>query len=128
MDDCIFCNIVEGKIPSVKIWEDDEFMAILDKFPATRGQTLIIPKEHEEYILNLDDEIYNRLFNVAKKISKAIDKSLNTLRTCFVVEGFAVPHVHLRLHPCYEKKLLLEGKEASNSELIGVSEKIKSAL
>ena len=46
MSDCIFCKIAKGEIPSVKIWEDDEFFAILDLFPNTKGMTLVIPKSH----------------------------------------------------------------------------------
>jgi histidine triad (HIT) family protein len=122
---CIFCKIIKGEIPPVKIWEDKKCIVILDKFPATKGQSLVIPKKHEEYIMNLDDETYNHLFNIAKKISKALDSSLKTFRTCFVVEGFAVPHVHIRLHPCYESRLLLAGKEENNENLQEVAKKIK---
>ncbi len=125
---CIFCKILKKEIPSVKLYEDDLCMVILDKFPATKGQSLIIAKTHEPYILNLDDKTYNHLFQTAKKISRAIDKSLGTLRTCFVVEGFEVPHVHIRLHPAYEKALKTKGVEAADKDLAATAKKIKKKI
>lgn len=126
--ECIFCKIVRGEIPSHKLYEDDKCVVILDKFPATKGQTLVITKEHKDYIFDLDNETYSHLFKIARKISKAIDKSLKPLRTCIVVEGFMVPHVHIRLHPSYETHISLEGKEASNEELEGVAKKLKMLI
>ena len=125
---CIFCRIIRGEIPSVKLYEDDYCIVILDKFPATKGQSLVISKEHKDYIFNLDEETYNHLFEVAKNISKTIDNSLNTVRTCLIVEGFEVPHAHIRLHPAYEKRLILIGKEASDVELREIADKIKENL
>ena len=122
--DCIFCKIIEGKIPSVKLYEDDKCFVILDNFPATEGQSLVMSKKHESYIINLDDDVYKHLFIVAKNISRKIDNSLKTLRTCFVVEGFEIDHVHIRLHPCYENKLLTKGTRASKEELETVRDKI----
>ena len=59
MDDCLFCKIIKGDIPSVKIWEDDNHIAILDAFPNTKGATLVIPKKHyDSYIFDMDDQIY----------------------------------------------------------------------
>ena len=127
-DNCIFCKIIEGRIYSVKLYEDNICLVILDKFPATKGQSLVIPKKHESYIINLEDKDYNHIFSVAKKISKAIDISLNALRTCYVVEGFEVDHAHIRLHPAYEKRLLLEGKEETNEELKKIREIIIKKL
>jgi diadenosine tetraphosphate (Ap4A) HIT family hydrolase len=56
MTDCIFCAIAEGKSPAFKIWENDEFMAFLDLFPNTKGQSLVIPKKHYESDLFLVDD------------------------------------------------------------------------
>lgn len=119
---------MSGEIPSTKIYEDEQCSAILDKFPATEGQALIIPKRHAEYIMQENDETYTHLFLVAKKVAHAIDSSLKPLRTCIVVEGFEVPHAHIRLHPAYEKKLLTQGKMEDDIHLRKTAEKIKKNL
>ncbi len=126
--DCIFCKIAKGEIKSVWLFEDKFCFVMLDKFPGTKGQALVIPKKHVNYILDVDDEIYIHLFKVAKKIGKAIDKSLKSERTCILVEGFDVPHTHVRLHPTYGKGLIRNGKMAEDEELKKVSEKIKKCL
>lgn len=127
-DDCIFCKILKGDVPAVQVYEDDICVVLMDKFPATKGQSLVVPKKHDDYIVDLDDETYNHLFSVAKKIAKATDAALETVRTCFVVEGFMVPHVHIRLHPSYKKHLEMHGREANDEELKDIAEKIKAKL
>lgn len=126
--DCVFCKIAQGKIPVSKIYEDEICIVIPDKFPGSRGQSLVIPKKHESYIVRLDDITYNHLWKIAKKMAMAIDKSFKTVRTCFVVEGFEVPHVHIRLHPAYEKKMNMSGPEATKEELNSITKKIKENL
>ena len=126
--DCIFCKIIEGNIQSKKLYEDNKCIVILDKFPATNGQSLVIAKKHTDYIFDLDDVTYSHLFKITKKIGKAIDKALKPERTCILVEGLDVPHVHVRLHPTYGKGFVRNGKEASEEELEKTSEKIKSKL
>ena len=70
MSDCIFCKIVAGEIPSVKIWEDDGFIAILDAFPACKGQVLVIPKRHyDSDIFLMSDDVYASLMLVTKKVA-----------------------------------------------------------
>ena len=70
MSDCIFCKIIAGEISSVKIWENDEFVAILDAFPACRGQTLVIPKRHyDSDIFLMDDDVYTLLMLATKEVS-----------------------------------------------------------
>ncbi len=130
METCIFCKIIRKEIPTNILYEDNEILAFLDIFPASEGQTLVIPKKHAKYIFDIEEKEYINLFLKAKKITKAIDKSLHPIRTCIVVEGFAVDHVHIRLHPCYEKHLNLKPVEPkpSKEELEKVEKKIKSAL
>ncbi len=130
MNDCIFCKIIKGEVPCYKIYEDDDCLVILDVFPATKGQSLVLSKKHEAYMINLDDKTYSKLFLVAKKISKAIDKSLSTIKTAIVVEGFQVDHVHIRLHPCYEKRLLLHTMDPrpTDEEYKVALEKIRKSL
>ncbi|MEK6907559.1 MAG: HIT family protein [Nanoarchaeota archaeon] len=130
MNNCVFCKIVNNKIPSIKIYEDTNILAFLDVTPCSKGQTLVIPKKHEGYIFNLKESEYTDLFLKSKKIAKVIDRAFNTIRTCMVIEGFAVDHIHVRLHPCYEKYLNLKPMQPkpTNEELNEIASKIKSLL
>ena len=75
MSDCVFCKIVAGEIPSVKIWEDENYLAILDAFPACKGQTLVLPKRHiHSDIFVLSDEDYASLLIAAKKLVALLKK------------------------------------------------------
>jgi histidine triad (HIT) family protein len=125
----IFEKIIDGEIPSAKIYEDDICMSILDKFPNTEGQVLVIPKKPVDYIFDLDNETYNHIFLIAKKIGSALDKVIDPKRTCIVVEGFEVPHVHIKLYPVKNTSLSLSpGEEASDEDLAQLAEKLKKAL
>ena len=102
MEDCVFCKIVNGKIPSVKIYEDKNFIAILDKFPNVKGMTLIIPKKHfDSYVFDMKDKDYIDLMKVSKKVAKRLDKKLNVKRTALIMEGLGVNHAHIKLYPLY---------------------------
>jgi len=99
MTDCIFCKIVKGEIPSIKIFEDEKHLAFLDVNPINVGHTLLIPKTHTDYIFDLNDDEYCKLMLNAKKIAKILKTKLNTKRVGIVVEGFAVSHAHVHLIP-----------------------------
>lgn len=102
MDNCIFCKIVSGDLPSVKIWEDEEFMAILDINPNTKGVTLLITKEHfDSYINDMPEDIYLKYFAAAREISKKLEKGLKVKRVALVVEGLGVNHAHIKLYPIH---------------------------
>jgi len=129
----IFTKIINREVPGHFIYEDDYCVAILDKFPAVKGQSLIIPKKDIDYAFDLDDETYLHLFQVAKKVGKASDKALDAERTCLVVEGFDVPHVHIKIFPMQDTKKALgfimhERKEATDEELAIVATQIQAAL
>ena len=100
--DCIFCKIVAGEIPSYKIYEDEDFIGILDVFPNTKGMTLVIPKEHyDSYAFEMPEEIYSKFFLTAKKLGKMIDEKLGVVRTALVMEGMGVNHAHIKLYPLH---------------------------
>lgn len=131
----IFTKIIEREIPGQFVYEDDMCVAVMDKFPSLDGQVLVILKREVDYVFDMTDEEYQHLFLVAKKIARAIDKSLETARTCLVVEGFEVPHVHIKLYPFRELpeggslgERLKTTSEKSDEELQKVAEKIKTAL
>lgn len=100
--DCIFCKIVLGEIPSFKIWEDEEYLAILDGFPNTKGQTLVMPKKHyDSYVFDMDTEVYSRFMIFAKDVAKMLEKRLRVYRIALVMEGMGVNHAHLKLYPLH---------------------------
>jgi histidine triad (HIT) family protein len=122
MSASIFTKIINRTIPAHFVYEDEHCIAILDKFPAVKGQTLVIPKKEVDYAFDLDDDTYIHLFKTAKMIAKASDKAFNAERTCLVVEGFEVPHVHIKIYPMVDTKtalgnILPNGSEASDEEL-----------
>jgi len=99
---CIFCKIIKGEIPSVKIWEDKNFLAILDVFPNTKGMTLVMPKKHfDSEVFEIDDKKYKDLFLAAKKVSKILKKGLKVNRVAMVMEGMGVNHAHIKLYPLH---------------------------
>ena len=75
MEDCIFCKIIAGEIPSTAVYEDEDFKAILDVGPAARGHVIIIPKKHAANIYELEDEDAAKVFPIAKKIATALKKT-----------------------------------------------------
>ena len=97
--DCIFCKIIKGEIPAVKLWEDEKFFVFLDKSPINPGHTLVLPKKHTDYIFDLNDKEYTELMLKAKEVAKILKKKLNPKRVGMAVEGFFVPHVHIHLVP-----------------------------
>ena len=102
MENCIFCKIAKGEIDSAKIWEDDEFLAILDVNPNTKGMTLVLTKNHyDSYAFDMPDDIYQRLMLVSKKVAKILEKGLEVKRVTLVMEGMGVNHSHIKLYPLY---------------------------
>lgn len=129
----IFTKIIDREVPSHILYEDDTCIAILDAFPAVLGQTLVIPKKEISYIYDLDDDTYLHICRIAKRLAHALDAALNTARTCTVVEGFEVPHVHIKLYPVATTtvplgEILPQGTKASDDDLKTAADKIKPFL
>ena len=78
-DDCIFCKLANGEIPTNALYEDDIVKVIFDARPAAKGHVLILPKEHFDNIYELDDDTAAHVFKVAAKISKAYKKALDLI-------------------------------------------------
>lgn len=106
-EDCIFCKIVKGIVPSYKIWEDSEHMAFLTPFPNTEGFSVVITKEHyPSYAFDLPDDVLNKLVLATKKVGKLIDAGFDDVgRTGMIFEGFGVDHVHAKLFPMHGTKI-----------------------
>ncbi len=116
-NDCLFCKIVSGDIPSYKIYEDEIVIAFLDINPDSNGHTLIIPKKH---YLDMDDmplDTLNHIFKVAKELKVKLDSKLNTDGLTFVQNNGdiqEVKHFHLHLKPYYKDNKLKSVEEIYN--------------
>jgi len=135
MNDCIFCKIIKGEIPSTKIYEDNNFLAFLDIAPVNFGHTLIIPKEHFKDTLETPDEILSELIIVGKRIGGALIKSLpaegfNLSTNNGEVAGQVVFHTHFHIIPRRVDDGLTHWpkKEYKEGEAGEVAEKIKKAI
>lgn len=95
----IFSRIVNGEIPCYKVAESEKYFAFLDISPMTKGHTLVIPKEEEDYIFNLDDDTYSGLMLFAKRVASAVEAAMPCKRVGVAVMGMEVPHVHVHLIP-----------------------------
>ncbi len=90
MNSCIFCRIASGEADSAKIWEDDEFLAILDTNPNTKGMSLVLTKEHRgSYAFDMKDDVYKRFMLASKKVGKILEKALGVKRVAMVAEVWA---------------------------------------
>ena len=104
---CVFCKILDGVIPSVKIYEDEDFAIILDIGPATFGHALVIPKNHYANLYEMPDEMLAKVMSLAKvwgkKLVKAFDADgLNLVQNNGLAAGQTVFHYHLHLIPRYD--------------------------
>ena len=135
-NECIFCNIIEGKIDSATIFENSEFKVILDKFPSTKGHTLIMPKEHVENVFEMDSEMASKLYGLATHIAKVLKQKLNCdgmnfLQNNGAVAGQTVNHFHLHLIPRYEgdnTKISWDVVQMEDSELEEFATEIRNAI
>ncbi len=95
----IFSRIINREIPGHIVAESDEYIAFLDINPLVMGHCLVVPKQEVDYIYDLDDETLAGLNVFAKKVAKALEKSVNCLRIGVAVIGLEVPHTHIHLVP-----------------------------
>lgn len=103
---CVFCKIINGEIPSYKIYEDDNAIAILDISQATLGHTLILPKKHYENILEIPTETLASLASTVKNVTNILQTKLNPegfniLNNCGQAAGQTVMHFHIHIIPRY---------------------------
>ena len=105
-DDCIFCKIANGEIPSRTLYEDEKFRVILDLSPATRGHALIMPKDHASNLYELPEESAGAVMVLAKKLAAAMNErlqcdGLNLVQNNGEAAGQTVSHFHLHMIPRY---------------------------
>lgn len=135
-DDCIFCKIANGEIPSHTLYEDDDFRVIFDIGPATKGHALILVKEHADNVFELSDEKASKVFMLAKKMAAVMKEAFNAdgfniFQNNGECAGQTVYHFHMHLIPRYEGdnafKFWKSGK-AEEDVLIELEKKVKELL
>ena len=126
-DDCIFCKLANGDIPTNTIYEDDEFRVIMDAAPATKGHALVLPKNHYADIYEIDPDVLGRAIQVGQKVVKHATKVLQNNGTA---AGQTVFHYHLHLIPRYADMdnaqiLTWPEKEGDADAIKAISESLK---
>ncbi len=129
---CIFCDIIDGKIPSSKVYEDDDVLAILDVSQVTYGHTLVMPKKHIENILEADEDTVVKCSKAISSLSKQIVHNTgavgcNILNNCGEVAGQTVQHLHFHIIPRYSENdcVSFTFNESPKQDLNEVLEKVK---
>lgn len=137
MDDCIFCKIIKGEIPSSKVYEDDDVLAILDISQVTRGHTLVISKKHCSNFLSTPKEDMHKVMDVAQRIGQvAISvlgaKGVNILTNVNEEAGQTIMHFHVHVIPRYVRdsgfQITFKNGEFDKTMLPALADKIKSNL
>lgn len=130
MDDCIFCKIIKGDIPSFKVFENENYLAFLSIAPIKPGHTLVIPKKHSEYIFEMEDGELSGLMAASKPVAKILQEKLQpkTGKIGVMVAGLEVAHTHIHLIPMdAEGDLSFEkASPTSNQRLTDMLEILKS--
>lgn len=136
MNDCIFCKLANGEIPTNTVFEDENFRVILDAAPANLGHCLVLPKSHAKDIFEMPQELTEKAFGVAKKIAEAIKKSglaenVNILQNNGELAGQTVSHFHVHVIPRLENDdVVIKSKavDVDDEKTTNVIKSIKSAL
>ena len=136
MEKDVFCRIIDGEIPSYRLYEDDDVIAILDISQVTKGHTLVISKKHYENFLATPKEVMHKVMDVAQRIGQAQittlnAKGVNILTNCYPEAGQTVMHFHVHVIPRYEKNdgFCLEMKENEDDlNLPSICESIRNNI
>ena len=127
--DCLFCKIIEGSIPSEKIYEDDEVMVFLDIKPTTNGDSLVVPKKHYKDFLSVPNDLLIHMYDVIKKLYPLYQERLHCdgLTICHNTDyGQEIKHFHIHFIPRYKDD---EVKYLSNKDILldlkDIQEKLK---
>lgn len=127
----IFTKIVKGEIPCHKIAESDDFLAFLDIFPLAKGHVLVIPKVETDSIFDVEENNYAKLWVFARKVAKAIEKSIPCKRVGVAVIGLEVPHAHIHLIPLQSVEDINFSRpklKLAPEEFQSIAEKIKAQI
>ena len=133
-EECIFCKIIDGQIPSHKIYENDSLLAFLDIFPLNYGHTVVVPKKHYYNFLDMPEDDMGDFFKDLKKITALFMKKLkidgfNLVQNNFPAAGQVIPHLHFHIIPRMKGDghlRMVPGKiQAKDEDLRKIVQKIK---
>ena len=133
-DNCIFCKLANGQIPTNSIYEDDDFKVILDAAPAAKGHAIIHTKTHAANLFELPEEYGEKIFAIAKKCGKAIKETynydgLNVLQNNGEAAGQTVFHLHVHLIPRMNNdKININWQQGESTDGETVAEEIKKNI
>ncbi len=131
MENCIFCKIIQGEIPSEKIYEDETILAFLDINPVNYGHTLVITKDHYPTIQDVPEAVLGKVFTKSKQLMKKVKESMKADFVALAVVGLDVPHFHVHLVPRYFNDGMANfwpTKKYKEGELKETGEKIRNSL
>ncbi|KYG90696.1 HIT family protein [Metasolibacillus sp. FSL H7-0170] len=137
MSECLFCKIIDGSIPSIKVYEDEHVYAFMDIMPLTKGHTLLIPKKHCRDLFEMPEDVASHLYAAAPKVAKAIQSAfnpigLNTVNNNGAAAGQTVFHYHLHFIPRYDEtdglRLVWTTTQPSKEELAEAAEAIREFI
>ena len=132
-DNCIFCKLANGEIPTRTLYEDNDFRIILDAGPLTRGHALILPKKHAENVFELDEETAGKAYQLAKQFGAKMVAALkadgmNILQNNGSAAGQSVFHFHMHLIPRYAKDGVALGMEGGSEPEYSLDEVMEEIL
>jgi len=128
--DSVFTKIIKKEISSFTVYEDSDVIAFLDINPIKMGHTLVVPKKQIDYIFDLDNDDYNKLWTTTKKIAKGLKKSVICRRIGISVIGFEVPHCHIHLIPINTMRDMNfdNSYDCTSSEMTDMAERIRKNI
>ncbi len=137
MEDCVFCRIAQGKEWAAVVWSDEEHVAFMDRYPASRGHTLVAPKRHYRDLFEMGEDEVGRLFASVARVAKAVQRALapagiNVLQNNGSAAGQVIFHAHVHIIPRYgnpEGLHLRSGRmRVTEDELVEVASLIRRHL
>ncbi len=125
----IFTKIINGTLPSHKVYEDDKTLAFLDIYPVVDGQMVVVPKKQVEFVWDLEDSDYQALMNTTKKVALKAREVFDTEYVGTKIEGADVPHAHVKIYP-FNKVSEFDAKqdmlkEPDHQKLAKIADKLK---
>ena len=129
MDECVFCKIANKEIPAFIVYEDDDFMGILDIFPLNMGHVQVIPKKHYRWTWDVPE--FGAYWEAARKVARAQMKGLGAKMVEFLTHGLDVEHAHIWVVPIYENEAFIKAedrKKFNQKEMEETAQKIKDKI
>lgn len=139
-DDCPFCGIVAGDIPSYTVYEDEEVLSFLDVNPLSRGHTLVVPKTHHERVRDMPDATGDAVFTALRRLAPGVERAVDADAVTIgmndgAAAGQEVPHVHGHIVPRYDgdsggaiHSIVRTRPDLSDDELAAVADDITAAV